>query len=60
MRNAEAKEELRRLGWSQRRAARKLGVHWVHLSKVLNGHRQSRRLINAIFDLPHCPTRRAA
>ena len=52
MRHIEAKEELKRLGWSQRKAAQRLRVHFVHLSKVLNGHRESRRLVNAIFDMP--------
>jgi len=47
-----ARKQLRTKGWSYRRAAPELGVHFVHLSQVLNGHRQSRRLISAISELP--------
>lgn len=39
-------------GWSQRAAARQLGLHWSHLSRVLNGERHSRRLLTAIAALP--------
>lgn len=40
-------------GWSYRSAAPVLGVSYQHLSQVLNGERQSRRLINAVLSLPH-------
>jgi hypothetical protein len=36
---------------SQRRAARILGVHWVHLNRVLKGHRSSPRLVNVYNEL---------
>jgi hypothetical protein len=47
-----AKITLKAKGWSNRAAAQELGCCWTHLSKVLNGHRQSNRLIRAILDLP--------
>lgn len=39
-------------GWSRRAAAPLLGVHVSHLDLVLNGHRQSRRLLDRIEALP--------
>ena len=39
-------------GWSLRAAAARLGVHFGHLHKVLQGERASRRLIAAILSLP--------
>jgi hypothetical protein len=47
-----ARNDLRRKGWSQAAAASRLGVSAIHLCYVLNGHRISRRLINAIHHLP--------
>jgi lambda repressor-like predicted transcriptional regulator len=50
-----AKSELKKKGWSNRRAAPVLGVTYPHLNKVLNGHRESRRLLAAIAELPQSP-----
>lgn len=47
-----ARTELKRKGWSYRRAAKPLGVHYSHLCLVLTGKRQSRRLLAAIRQLP--------
>lgn len=47
-----ARERLRALGWSYRTVAPVLGVCYVHLCFVLTGRRQSRRLLDAIADLP--------
>jgi hypothetical protein len=47
-----AKRSLKSKGWKYRTAAPYLGVTYQHLSEVLNGKRQSRRLISAIQDLP--------
>ena len=52
---AGAKALLKARGWSNRRAAAELGVGFVHLSRVLNGHRQSKRLLDAIAALPVAP-----
>jgi hypothetical protein len=49
-----AKRTLKSKGWSYRRAAPLLGVSYVHLAKVLGGHRESRRLLMAIASLPDC------
>ena len=43
-----AKAILKARGWTYRTAGPALGVSHPHLSQVLNGHRQSRRLIAAI------------
>jgi hypothetical protein len=53
----EARNILRRKGWSQIQAARALGVSAIHLCYVLNGHRVSRRLLTSIRNLPdnHLP-----
>ena len=51
-----ARDSLRRKGWSQRTAAPRLGVSRPHLTLVLNGHRRSRRLLEAIEGLPENPT----
>jgi transcriptional regulator with XRE-family HTH domain len=52
-----ARNALRRKGWKQAEAARHLGVSAVHLNYVLNGRRESKRLLNAIARLPenHIP-----
>lgn len=52
----EARNALRRKGWRQAEVARLLGVTPVHLSYVLNGRRQSRRLLRAIASLPNNPS----
>jgi hypothetical protein len=51
----EARNTLRRLGWSQSKAARPLGVTRPHLNLVLTGHRKSRRLLEAIKELQENP-----
>lgn len=50
-----AKARLKELGWSYRRVAPLLGVRFEHLCLVLNGHRDSLRLLAAIEDLPPAP-----
>lgn len=56
-----ARETLDRKGWSYRAAAPLLGVGYVHLARVLTGHRESRRLLLAIEGLPdRAETDRAA
>jgi hypothetical protein len=47
----QAKKLLKAKGWSYRRAAPVLGVHYVHLALVLNGKRQSARLLTAIEEM---------
>jgi hypothetical protein len=47
-----AKARLRELGYSNRTAADALGVRFEHLNRVLNGHRESEQLLNAIEALP--------
>lgn len=51
-----ARNTIRGKGWTIKAAAPHLGVSVVHLSLVLNGHRQSRRILKAIAELPECPT----
>lgn len=55
--NHKAKRTLQLKGWSNRKAAPALGVDVSHLSKVLNGHRESKSLLARIKALP---TREAA
>ena len=43
-----AKDKLKTLGWSYRTVAPMLGVRFEHLSHVLNGHRESARLLRKI------------
>jgi hypothetical protein len=50
--NEAAKRSLKRRGWSYRRAAPLLGVTYQHLCLVLNGRRESVRLIRRIEELP--------
>ena len=52
-----AKARLKELGWSYRRVAPLLGVRFEHLCLVLNGVRESRRLLDAIESLPPAPPR---
>jgi predicted transcriptional regulator len=58
-RNA-AKAKLKNMGLSYRKAAPLLGVTYPHLSYVLNGHRESRRLLKAISELSLSQERRHA
>lgn len=46
------KRELQRKGWSYRKAAPLLGVHWVYLCGLANGKYKSRRLGIKILNLP--------
>ena len=48
-----ARQELKAKGWSYRRAAKPLGVHYSHLCLVLTGKRASRSLIRRIHNLSH-------
>jgi transcriptional regulator with XRE-family HTH domain len=48
----QAKVTLKNRGWSYRAAAQVLGVTYQHLSYVLNGHRASRRVLEAIERIP--------
>lgn len=50
-----ARNELRRKGWTQAAAARRLGVSAVHLCYVLTGKRISARLLRAVHQLPENP-----
>lgn len=43
-----AKRDLKANGWSYRRAAPVLGVTYQHLCEVLNGRRQSARLVRRV------------
>jgi len=43
------------LGWSQRRAAKHLGITQTHLCLVLCGKRESRSLLTRIAQLPPAP-----
>jgi transcriptional regulator with XRE-family HTH domain len=49
---AAIKRRLKKKGWSNRAAAQMLGVTFEHLNRVLNGHRESARLISSIEALP--------
>jgi CRP-like cAMP-binding protein len=48
----QARNHLRRFGWTHQAAAAALGVSRVHLTYVLNERRQSRRILRAIAELP--------
>lgn len=48
----EARIRLKRKGWTLQEAATRLGVHHVHLMRVLNGERISKRLSEAAENLP--------
>jgi transcriptional regulator with XRE-family HTH domain len=52
MTRQQSKVTLKRKGWSQRQAAKTLGIGFEHLNRVLNGHRESKRLLAAIESLP--------
>jgi transcriptional regulator with XRE-family HTH domain len=47
-----AKVTLKERGWTYRSAAQVLGITYQHLSYVLNGHRESRRVLAAIERIP--------
>jgi hypothetical protein len=49
---AQAKVTLKEKGWTYRTAAPALGITYQHLSYVLNGHRESRRVLAAIEAMP--------
>jgi hypothetical protein len=55
--NAE-KVTFKRKGWSYRTAAPVLGVTYQYLCDVLNGRRQSTRLLRKVRSLPHQPAAR--
>jgi hypothetical protein len=50
-----ARNTLRHKGWKQQAAAPLLGVTRQHLTLVLTGRRQSRRILAAIQELPENP-----
>jgi hypothetical protein len=50
-----ARNVLRGKGYTIAAAAPRLGVTVTHLSLVLNNHRQSRRILRAIDELPESP-----
>lgn len=50
-----ARNTLRAKGWTQAAAASVLGITPIHLCYVLNGRRESRRVLNAIQQLPANP-----
>ena len=51
----QAKVTLKKRGWSNRRAAKRLRVCYQHLNMVLNGRRESARLLRAIEHIPEAP-----
>lgn len=53
-RSAHTREKrlLKAKGYSYRKAAPELGVNFSHLSRVLNGHRESKSLLKRIEALP--------
>jgi hypothetical protein len=56
----EAKRKLKKMGLSYRKASPLLGVSYPHLCYVLNGHRDSGRLMRAIAALSHEDLKRHA
>lgn len=54
------KVTIKQRGWSQQAAAQQLGVTFEHLNRVLNGHRESRRLLESIQRLPDRTNHRTA
>lgn len=46
------KQQLKAKNWRQQDAALQLGVTFEHLNRVLNGHRESKRLLARISQLP--------
>lgn len=57
MKDTAIKKELRRKGWSYRKAAPVLGVDYAYLCRVANGFYKSRRLALKILELPQAPAR---
>ena len=55
----QAKAILKVRGWTYRTAGPRLGVSHPHLSEVLNNHRQSKRLLEAIARIPIAPPKPA-
>ena len=51
-----AKREMKRKGWSYRRAARQIGKGYPWVAAVLNGRGTSQPVIDAILALPLSPT----
>ncbi len=51
----QARNKLRGRGWTIVACAERIGVTRHHLSLVLNGKRQSRRILKAIEELPESP-----
>jgi len=51
----QARNCLRGRGWTIAGVAKHLGITREHLSLVLNGRRQSRRILAAIQELPENP-----
>lgn len=51
-----ARNLLRQKGWSQVALAAHLGISRIHVTYVLNGHRVSRRVLDAIRLLPESNT----
>lgn len=54
MRN-HARARMIQLGWSQRRAAKHLGITQTHLCLMLCGKRESQSLLRRIAQLPRAP-----
>ena len=52
MKDTWAKNKLRAKGWSLRKAAKVLDVHFIYLWQVTNGVHTSVRLNKRIFNLP--------
>jgi lambda repressor-like predicted transcriptional regulator len=52
----DARNALRRKGWSQAAAAVELGISNIQLNYVLNARRESRRILSAIHNLPENPS----
>lgn len=60
MQLTEAKNYLKKHGWTQGQAARRLNVTESYLCRVLNGHLSSQRLVRAILALGTNPSPRKA
>lgn len=52
----DARNTLRRMGWSQVEASKQIGISTIQLSYVLTGRRKSKRVLTAIQHLPENPT----
>lgn len=49
---AQARQTLKKKGWSYRSAAPLLGVNFSHLYRVLSGERHSERVLTGVATLP--------